>query len=65
MGLQEPVTIAEMVVAHCEKVFAGLGTPNAIRVWTEHGAMAFGGEPSDENYQAGPLLLPRKQFVFV
>ena len=49
---QEPAAIRQLVIEHCEAVFAKLGSANSVRVWSEHGAKAFGGDPLDANYQA-------------
>jgi len=49
---QDPVKVAELVVAHCQQTFAKLGSPNALKVTATQGAKAFTGDPSDENYQA-------------
>jgi len=48
----EPAQVEALVKEHCEKAFAAHGSCNTLRVWTEHGGMAFGGDPFDENYQA-------------
>ena len=44
--------IEAQVVAHCEKVFGRLSSPNTLHVYSEHGACAFSGDPSDANYLA-------------
>mmetsp|Transcript_28935 Transcript_28935/g.61657 ORF Transcript_28935/g.61657 Transcript_28935/m.61657 type:complete len:519 (-) Transcript_28935:152-1708(-) len=49
---QDPRTIEELVEKHCEAVFKKLGSPNHIKIYSEHGAKGFSGDPSDTNYSA-------------
>lgn len=48
----EPAAVERLVSEHCAKVHGALGSPNTLRVFSEHGAPAFSGDPADANYAA-------------